>query len=205
MPATVDAERQAKLDRRRERKLRRQRRAIEARLIEQARQEDAPLIAEARAKRRAEHKAKKRTERAERKQKREQDASQHRAERRVEAASSSNAVALSVATNADMADEATGHIPVLKLQAARAGSDGVVTHSGVTFKTALDVSHRAKVGNRVADKMLPAARGLGKMGDAELWGGLKNRCVGLKMKGVQAYSLSLHGNSCVARRHLVGW
>lgn len=176
--------------------MRRQRRAIEARLIEQARQEDAPLIAAARAKRRADHKAQKRAERAERKQQREQEASKNRAERRVEAASSSNALALSVAKNADMADEATGHIPVLKLQVARASSDGTVTHTNATFDEAKEAAHRAKVGNRVADKMLPGARGLGKF---------KHRCVGLKIKGVQAYSLSLHGNDCIARRHLEAW
>ena len=135
-------------------------------------------------------------DRAERKQQREQAASQHRAERRVEAATSSNALALSVAANADMADEATGHIPVVKLQVARAASDGTVTHTNATFDEAKVVSHRAKVGNRTADKLLAAARGLGK---------IKHRCVGFKMKGVQAYSLSLHGNDCIARRHLVGW
>jgi len=194
--AAVDAERQAKLDRRKERRMRRQRRAIEARLIEQARQEDAPLIAAARAKRRADHKAQKRAERAERKQRREQEASKNRAERRVEAASSSNAVALSVAANADMADEVTGHIPVLKLQVARAASDGTVTHTNATFDEAKVVSHRAAVGNRVADKLLPGARGIGKF---------KHRRVGLTMKGVQAYSLSLHGNDCIARRHLDMW
>ena len=176
--------------------MRRQRRAIEARLIEQARQEDAPLIAARRAERRAEHKAQKRAERAERKQRREQDASQHRAGRRVEAASSSNAVALSIATNADMANEETGHIPVLKLQVARVGSDGAVTHTNATFDVAAAVSHRNEVGNRTADKLLPAARGVGKF---------KHRCVGLKMKGVQAYSLAVHGNDCVARRHLSVW
>ena len=203
--AAVDAERQAKLDRRKERRMRRQRRAIEARLIEQARQEDAPFIAKARAKRRAEHKAQKRAERAERKQQREQAASQHRAERRVEAASSSNAVALSVALNADMADEATGHIPVLKLQAARQGLDGAVTHSGVTFKTALDVAHRGKVGNHVADKLLPGAKGLGVMGDKDNWGGQRNWRVGIKMKGMHTYNLELRNKRCIAKRNLKAW
>jgi hypothetical protein len=205
--AAIDAERQAKLDRRKERRMRRQRRAIESRLIEQARQEDAPFIAEARAKRRAEHKEQKRTERVERKQKREQLASQNRAGRRVEAASSSNALALSVATNADMADEATGHIPVLKLQVARVGSDGAVTHTKATFKAAEVVSHRIEVGNRTADKLLPRARGIGVMGDKDHWGGQRNRRVGLKMKGMHAYSLELfkHGEGLFAKKHLKAW
>jgi len=204
--AAVDAERQAKLDRRKERRMRRQRRAIEARLIEQARQEDAPLIAAARAERRAEHKAQKRAQRAERKQRREQEASRNRAERRVEAANSSNAIALSIAKNEDMLDEATGHIPVLKLQVARKGSDGV-THSGVNFKTALDVADRSKHGNRTMDKLLPRARGPGPIGDKETWGGKRNRRVGVKMKGVHAYSLELRDGreDCLAKRRLLSW
>lgn len=176
--------------------MRRQRRAIESRLIEQARQEDAPFIAQERAKRRAQHKAQKRAERVERKQRREQEASKNRAERRVEAASSSNAAALFVAKNEDMADEATGHIPVVKLQVARAGSGGTVTYSGVTFKTAMEVCHRRKHGNRTADKLLPGARGLGP---------IKQRRVGLKMKGMHAYSLELRGEWCFAKRHLEAW
>ena len=142
------------------------------------------------------HKAQKRAECAERKQHREQAGSQQRAERRVEASSSRNAAALSVATNTDMADEATGHIPVLKLQVARRGSDGVTRHSGATLKAASAVAHRTNVGNLKADKELPAGRGVGKF---------KHRCVGLKMKGLQSYSLTLHGNDCIPRRHLVAW
>ena len=48
---------------------------------------------------------------------------------RLMTASSSNAVALSVAKNEDMADEATGYIPVVKLQVARAASDSPETRS----------------------------------------------------------------------------
>ena len=203
--ANVDAERQAKLDRRRERKLRRQRRAIEARLIDQARREDAPLIAKERAAVRARHNEELAALRAERRQRREQEASQNRAERRVEAASSSNALALSIAKSEDMPDEATGHIPKLKLQVARKGSGGTVTHTNATFDEAAAAYHRAKVGNRVADKLLPGARGLGTVGDKKHWGGQSNLRVGLKLKGMHAYSLQLRGDHCIAKRRLLSW
>jgi hypothetical protein len=76
------------------------------------------------------------------------------------------------------------------------GSDGAVTHTKATFKAAEVVSHRLEVGNRTADKLLPGARGLGP---------IKQRRVGLKMKGMHAYSLELRGEWCLAKRHLKAW
>ena len=202
--AAVDAERQAKLDRRKERRMRRQRRAIESRLIEQARQEDAPFVAAARAERRAEHKAQKRAERAERKQQRVQEASRDRAERRVEEVNSINALALSVAKNEDVANEATGHIPKLKLQVARKGSGGV-THSGVNFKTTMVAWERGKKGDTFVDRRLAGSRGAGTIGDKDNWGGQRNRRVGVKMKGMRPHGLELRGGFCFAKPYLKTW
>ena len=114
-----EALRLAKLQRRRERKMRRKRRLIEAQLVEAARRDDAPLVLAARAKRRAEHKEQRRQERRQARWLAEQAASRPRAEKAVERRKSKHAVAVQIAESTEVPDEATGFVPTIRLRAVK--------------------------------------------------------------------------------------
>ena len=115
----IEALRLAKLQRRRERKMRRKRRLIEAQLVEAARRDDAPLVLAARAKRRAEHKEQRRQERRQARWLAEQAASRPRAEKAVGRRKSKHAVAVQIAESTEVPDEATGFVPTIRLRATQ--------------------------------------------------------------------------------------